>query len=276
MELLYGQYDTCTVGKIIKHERANVMGVTMNEFAEVLSKHDLNVSVSTLKKWESGSIEIPLNKLLILCNIFGCEIDYLLGRQKCKTKKAVDICEATGLSGRSASLLADSPRDSFYNLVDRFICSTLGHDTELSSALFWYQTALDAKSELSSSYPDLYNLVIDSANAAKEEPEYIREEFESQIYTRIEKMRENAFQRIVEDDFTFSYSVDTLLDFEKRQEYVEHIVERTYYSAFWASRLNEYEYALTKNFIKVVEDRPLEQTKNKVSLPSFLMNERKE
>lgn len=278
----YDQYDACTVGRIIKHERADVMDVTLNEFAEILSEHSLKVSVSTLKKWESGDIEIPLSKLLILCDIFRCEIDYLLGRQKHKTKKVVDICEATGLSGRSANLLTDSPRDTLHNLVDRFIYSTLGHDTELSSTLFWYQAALDSKRELSFSYPDLYNLIINSANAAKEEPEYIREEFESQVYERINKMRENTFQRIVEEDFTFSYSTDTLLDFEKRKEYAAHIVEETYYSAFWASRLNEYEYALTKNFIKVVEDRFMESNENiscnenNVSLPSFLMNKGKE
>lgn len=39
----------------------------------------LNISTRTFRNWMSGETEIPANALILMSEIFGCSIDYLLG-----------------------------------------------------------------------------------------------------------------------------------------------------------------------------------------------------
>ncbi len=52
----------------------------------------------TISKWESGNTTPSLEKLLLLCELYGCELGYFIGEYDCKTRKNTDIKAETGLS----------------------------------------------------------------------------------------------------------------------------------------------------------------------------------
>ena len=52
----------------------------------------------TVSKWENGNSVPSLDNLFKLCDLFGCDLGYLLGEYECKTRTAADIQEMTGLS----------------------------------------------------------------------------------------------------------------------------------------------------------------------------------
>lgn len=52
----------------------------------------------TVSKWENGNSVPSLDNLFKLCDLFGCDLGYLLGEYECKTRAAADIQEMTGLS----------------------------------------------------------------------------------------------------------------------------------------------------------------------------------
>lgn len=58
----------------IEAERARA-GKTKEQFA-----HDLGVNPKTVQNWQKGRCAIPCDKLLKMCELFGCTSDYLLGR----------------------------------------------------------------------------------------------------------------------------------------------------------------------------------------------------
>ncbi len=86
-------YNWEKIGNRIKAER-KAHGMSMNELAE-----EIGTTRQTISKWEKGEgVEITLNVLLSLCNVFDCELGYLLCEFECRTRDEVDICKKTGLS----------------------------------------------------------------------------------------------------------------------------------------------------------------------------------
>ena len=51
------------------------LGWSQDELAE-----KLDVSRDTVKKWESGETPIKSSMLIAMSDLFGCSIDYLMGR----------------------------------------------------------------------------------------------------------------------------------------------------------------------------------------------------
>ena len=81
------------IGERIRTERKK-LDLTQDGFAE---KIDIG-SRQTIAQWENGVALPPLSKLLCMCDLFGCEIGYLLCDYDCKTRTATDIQKETGLS----------------------------------------------------------------------------------------------------------------------------------------------------------------------------------
>jgi transcriptional regulator with XRE-family HTH domain len=52
----------------------------------------------TVSKWESGNTFPSLDKLLILCDLYGCDLGYFIGEYDCKTRRNADVRAETGLS----------------------------------------------------------------------------------------------------------------------------------------------------------------------------------
>lgn len=120
MDYIYEDYDPITFGKIIKALRME-MGLSREKFIEGLWPYGLSMSVSTLKKWEGGDVNPALSDILKLCNVFDCEIDFLLGKQNYKIKKDYDVSKATGLTQYTSRLLTqykaiDDKRKAIDNL----------------------------------------------------------------------------------------------------------------------------------------------------------------
>lgn len=86
------------IGAIIKKER-KLLGLNQDEFGKKLFYAE--ESRRTIGNFERGNKFPPFDKIIIMCNLFECEIDYLLGIQKDKLKEDVDIQEVTGLSTKS-------------------------------------------------------------------------------------------------------------------------------------------------------------------------------
>lgn len=58
---------------LIEAERIKC-GISKQSFAEALG-----VSERTVRAWQNGRTELPLSKLVKICQILGCRSDYLLG-----------------------------------------------------------------------------------------------------------------------------------------------------------------------------------------------------
>ena len=80
-------YDINQIGIRIKKARKESK-LTQIKFAELLnlSEH----SRQTVSKWETGAQVPSVVDLIKMCEIFDCEIGYLLGEFDCKTKEDSD------------------------------------------------------------------------------------------------------------------------------------------------------------------------------------------
>lgn len=87
------------IGERIRKERIEAGYKNQSDFAVALGlKEDSRQSVGN---WENG-IRLPsLDIFLKMCDIFECEIGYLLCEFDCKTKEETDVQKATGLSNKS-------------------------------------------------------------------------------------------------------------------------------------------------------------------------------
>lgn len=93
------KYNETMIGQRIKEEREN-LGFSQGELAEACNL-SMN-SRQTIAKWESGKQLPPTNDLLKLCELFKCELGYLLCEadyaKGYKSRTATELYEKTGLS----------------------------------------------------------------------------------------------------------------------------------------------------------------------------------
>lgn len=93
-------YDYKNIGSIIKKERKE-LGMNQEALATAL-----NISArQTIAKWENGTAIPQLEDMLNMCNLFDCELGYLLGEHELKTQAATDIHKQTGLSAEAIEYL---------------------------------------------------------------------------------------------------------------------------------------------------------------------------
>lgn len=108
---MINKYSTAKTANIIKQTRKS-MGKEYNQdkMAELLGlKHRQSYA-----NVENGEIVPSFEQLCKLCNIFECDIGYLMGEYSTKTHIAADIQEVTGLSEKSIETL------KYYNTDDIF------------------------------------------------------------------------------------------------------------------------------------------------------------
>lgn len=95
--------DKYKIGDRIKEQRVAAGYRTQSSFALALGLQE--ESRQSVGAWENGSRLPPLNLLLKMCELFDCEIGYLLCEYDCKTRETTDIQKATGLSEKSIQRL---------------------------------------------------------------------------------------------------------------------------------------------------------------------------
>lgn len=86
----------------------------------------------TVSKWEKGNSVPSIENLFKLCELFNCELGYLLGEHEGKTRAATDIHEKTGLSFRAIDELEQmKEKNQWYalqglnTLLEESVCLTL-------------------------------------------------------------------------------------------------------------------------------------------------------
>lgn len=107
------------IGERIKLER-KAAKKTQEILAEEITKmirSEKEISQSTVASWESGKTIPPLNRLIAMSTIFGCDISYLLGDYPQRRRDAVDVCALTGLSEGSATALANLNSWGFSDII---------------------------------------------------------------------------------------------------------------------------------------------------------------
>lgn len=123
-------YNWAEIGARIKAERTN-KGLSLEKLAS-----DVYTTRQTLANWEKGKGSvIDLGVMLKLCEVFDCELGYLLCEEeyKNKTKQKTDICNDTGLSEKAVSSLC-SMSPSERKLIDDLLSS----ERDLSSLALSY------------------------------------------------------------------------------------------------------------------------------------------
>ena len=100
MANISSEIDYTVIGRRIKTLR-DKSGKSLAELAEMCGVQQYQ----TVSKWEKGNSYPSLQQLLRLCDIFQCDIDYLLGNIPCKTREVTDIVKATGLSSDAVEQL---------------------------------------------------------------------------------------------------------------------------------------------------------------------------
>lgn len=94
-------------------------GFTQQAFADAL-----HVSLSIVKKWESKKDPKTYPKtenLLAMCELFNCDLDYLIGRIEEKKHDLKDICEITGLSESATEQIIEISQYNMSNSLSKLI-----------------------------------------------------------------------------------------------------------------------------------------------------------
>lgn len=99
------KYNLKAIGKRIKKERVAAGLKIQGQLAEKLGYSIYSRQV--VGNWENGKTMPCLNDMLSMCEIFNCELGYLLCEYDCKTRKATDIQQTTGLSENAIKSLSN-------------------------------------------------------------------------------------------------------------------------------------------------------------------------
>ena len=79
----------------------------------------------TISKWENGQLNFTVDELVRLCNVFDCDMGYLLGEYETKKHVAADIQKETGLSESAIEILRDNqkcaPENSLISTINFLI-----------------------------------------------------------------------------------------------------------------------------------------------------------
>lgn len=102
-------YEFQKIGDRIRTERAKLNSLSNSGKEKPMTQSDLanelGVTRQTVAKWERGDDMPSLSKCLELCNLFNCELGYLLCEYNCKTRMATDINRVTGLKEEAIEFL---------------------------------------------------------------------------------------------------------------------------------------------------------------------------
>ena len=113
-------YNLDNISKLIRETR-KAIGISQEQLSKKCS-----VSRSTVIKWEQGKIEPDMHSLLTMCNLFDCELGYILGEEGYEEGKrtVTDICKATGLSKSAADTLIKDTEYRDSDALFSMLCST--------------------------------------------------------------------------------------------------------------------------------------------------------
>lgn len=112
--------------EILKKER-EALELTQQNLADLLPSKKANgesLDIKTYQRYEQGKLFPPIQILCKLCELFNCEMDYLLCAQTHKVKEVGKASEVTGLSVKTIEELAGlkgAMSGQFTRIIDAFI-----------------------------------------------------------------------------------------------------------------------------------------------------------
>lgn len=111
--LLNMKYNLIEIGVRLKTERKKAGFKSHDELVDYIKNHNYRgFTRQTISKWERGLEMPPLDILCSLCELFECELGYLLCEYDCKTRSSTDIHNETGLSEDAINVLKEWNRIS--------------------------------------------------------------------------------------------------------------------------------------------------------------------
>lgn len=93
-------YDKAVILERIDTAMAAAGYKTVSSFTKAIG-----VSPSAYTNWKKRGNTPELPVLIDICNVCGCDIDYLLGKISCKTRETTDIQKETGLSEKACNII---------------------------------------------------------------------------------------------------------------------------------------------------------------------------
>lgn len=102
-KLKYIDYNWKKIGERMRKER-EAFGFSQSKLMEEIGRSPDSYRV--LGRWEKGKVEPQLTDMLALCDVFQCDIGYLLGEQSTKRHIAADFQEITGLNEKTIEILS--------------------------------------------------------------------------------------------------------------------------------------------------------------------------
>lgn len=112
--------------ELLRKER-EALDLTQQEIADLLPSKKANgeaLDLKTYQRYEQGKVFPPIQILCKLCELFNCEMDYLLFAQTYKVKEVGKASEVTGLSVKAIEELAGlkgTMSGQFNRIIDAFI-----------------------------------------------------------------------------------------------------------------------------------------------------------
>ena len=119
------------IGKRIKAEQKKLKRKIDNRpYNQSDLAYEIGCDQKTVSKWETGETTPDLYYALKLCELFDCELGYLLCEYDQKTRKTADIKELTGLSGEACQVLQNEEFGLIKKLIDKLITDFHNSDIE--------------------------------------------------------------------------------------------------------------------------------------------------
>lgn len=124
MEYIEKKYNWSHIGERIKQER---LKLKLNQ-SELMKKIELSPdSYRVLGRWENArkGSHPQFKDMIELCNVFNCELGYLLCEYDCKTRDTVDIKKEIGLSEKAINILEDLKNRQGKSGHNTFMCEII-------------------------------------------------------------------------------------------------------------------------------------------------------
>lgn len=109
-------------------------------------------SVASLRKWERGERVPDLDTIIRMCDVFGCDVGYLLGDYKEADYEKHKVCEYTGLSENAITRLHDMRKYNQTTWYSDILSAVIEHPEFCS--LLSYMLLLIKAGEKESPIPD--------------------------------------------------------------------------------------------------------------------------
>ena len=148
------EYKFEDIGKRIKEERKKAGFKSQDALIDALNKEGFYIGRNKLSDIEQGKTShYDFDLLVKMCELFKCEISYLLCEEPIKMKDAKVLCDLTGLSPEAVNRLIDyknrlflAPNESVPK--SEFISQMLENDNLIHSLFNYVNYSIDENADL--------------------------------------------------------------------------------------------------------------------------------